>query len=233
MSIASAVVSLQDYLVDLDMEQKPTIVYNVLLENNTDFIVSRKTLKTERELVILISQNLYYIKDKKSGAIESLTIMALKSFLRDIKNDIDLNEVHWLSVLTKDSAEKIDRIITDDVFVDMCRHNMLGGIDDPSWFSTYWKQNSRLFMQLHSMFPSLASSGKHTSSIPLIFELDKRYGYNEAMYFASQLVQSGIERFSTAERGGMVMGMTLAPWNTSVSPSSLTSPYITFSCGDS
>lgn len=201
MNTSTPTVSLQDYIVDLGKDRVPLTTYEVVLQNNTDFIVSRKTLKTERELVILISQGLYYIKDKKSGALDSVTVGTLKSFLRDIKEDaIPLEQVHWLPALDKDSAETIDRIISNDTFVDMCRHNVLKGIRDPEWYSGFWEQNSKLFMQLYSMFPAITDCGKYKSSIPLIFELDKTFGYNEAIYFATQLVQSGIEQFSAREQ---------------------------------
>ena len=193
---AIAAVSIQDYIVDLTGEQSAKVNYQVVLENNTDFIVSRKTLKTERELVILVSKGLYYIKDKGNGKNESVTLGTLKSFFRDIKEDIALNSVHWLSTLNKDCIERIDSVISDDVYTDMCRHNVLQGINDLAWYSPYWEQNQKLFMQLTEMFPTISDSKKFRLSLPLIFELDKRHGYNEAVYFAEKLVVSGVREFT-------------------------------------
>ena len=45
------------------------MAYEVVLENNTDFILRRQTQKAQKELVILVSQGLYYIRDCKNGAI--------------------------------------------------------------------------------------------------------------------------------------------------------------------
>jgi len=46
-------VMLKDYIIDMDsVSAKVTIDYEVVLENNTDFIVKRRTLKTDRELVV-------------------------------------------------------------------------------------------------------------------------------------------------------------------------------------
>lgn len=197
MNAITPTVSLEDYIVDLGKDKVKSTIYTVVLQNNTDFIVSRKTLKTERELVVLISQDLYYIKDKKSGAIDSTTIGALRSFFRDIKEDaVALEQVHWLPALDKDSAKTIDYIISNEVFVDMCKHNVLKNINDPEWYSKYWEQNKKLFIQLHTMFPNITDYNKYKSCIPLIFELEKTFGYNEAIYFASQLVKSGIREFS-------------------------------------
>ena len=59
-SIAESTVSLKDYIIDLGgAKQKPSVSYEVVLENNTDFIVRRQTQKLQKELVILVSQRLY------------------------------------------------------------------------------------------------------------------------------------------------------------------------------
>lgn len=66
-------VSLKDYIIDMkSVTVKRAAQYEVVLENNTDFIVRRQTAATCRELVILVSKGLYYIKDCKTGHIEEL-----------------------------------------------------------------------------------------------------------------------------------------------------------------
>ena len=55
--VDTTTVSLKDYIIDLDNTQKkPAVVYEVVLENNTDFILRRQTQRVCRELVILVSQ---------------------------------------------------------------------------------------------------------------------------------------------------------------------------------
>lgn len=51
---------------------KPPVEYdfNVEYENDTDFILRRKTSKTDRSLVVIVSQAQVYIKDNKSGGVE-------------------------------------------------------------------------------------------------------------------------------------------------------------------
>ena len=85
-------VSVKDYIIDLSSaQQKPSVTYEVVLENNTDFILRRQTQKLCKELVILVSQGLYYIRDCKNGAIDPVTAGNLRSFLRDLKDSyIDL-----------------------------------------------------------------------------------------------------------------------------------------------
>ena len=123
---STAAVSLKDYIIDLDgAKQKPSVAYEVVLENNTDFILRRQTQKVQKELVILVSQGLYYIRDCKNGAIDPVTIGNLRSFLRDLKDSyIDLQQVNWLGTLFKESAEFIITVTGDAVLTDMCRHNV-------------------------------------------------------------------------------------------------------------
>lgn len=188
-------VSLKDYIIDLDSaQQKATVAYEVVLENNTDFILRRQTQKVCRELVILISQGLYYIRDCKSGAIDPVTIGNLRSFLRDLKDSyINLQQVNWLGALFKESAEFIITVTGDATLSDMCRHNVPINHEEPRKHVRYWEQNKRLFTRVAQLFPAhMTTRGKYLNSIPVIFWIEEHYGANEAMYFAEQLVRSGV-----------------------------------------
>ena len=127
-------VSLKDYIIDMgDVAVKGIAQYEVVLENNTDFIIKRRTATTDRELVILVSKGLYYIKDCKTGHIEELKEQSLNSFLRDLKDGmIVLHQVHWLSNLYRESVGLIMQVINDECLTDMCRHNVLVKSFDPS-----------------------------------------------------------------------------------------------------
>lgn len=82
-------VALTDYIISLpDAISKGGANYEVVLTNNTDFIVRRRTQTKERDLVILVSQGLYYIKDCKTEAVEPVTENSLRSFLRDLRDRV-------------------------------------------------------------------------------------------------------------------------------------------------
>ena len=191
---AKKTVSLNDYIIDIGgAATKCSVTYEVVLENNTDFIIKRRTLKTDRELVVLVSKGIYYIKDCKNGNIEELKESSLTTFLRELKDGfIPLHQVHWLSNIYRESVGLIMQVITDEQLTDMCRHNVLVNTFNPSMYSRYWEQNSKLFTRLYNMFPSMTDLRKYQSSIPVIFWIEDQYGANEAMYFAEKLVQSGI-----------------------------------------
>lgn len=191
-------VALTDYIISLpDAISKGGADYEVVLTNNTDFIVRRRTQTKERDLVILVSQGLYYIKDCKTEAVEPVTENSLRSFLRDLRDRVlPLEKVHWLKHLCKEAVEYIMKVVSDETITDMCRHNVMADMQDPDWFTPYWKQNSKLFIRLHKIFPSLTDRAKFQPSIPIIFWLEDRVGTNEALYFAEHLVQSGIRSIS-------------------------------------
>lgn len=194
-AMAENTVSLKDYIIALDgVKQKPSVSYEVVLENNTDFIVRRQTQKAQKELVILVSQSLYYIRDCKNGTIDPVTNASLRSFLRDLKGTcIGFEQVNWLGALFKESADFITTVIEDATLSDMCRHNVPISPEEPREHVRYWEQNKRLFARIAQMFPMRHTvSGKFQNSIPVIFWIEGRYGANEAMYFAEQLVQSGV-----------------------------------------
>ena len=201
-AIASPV-NIKDYFLDKDLKaySKAVCSYDVVLQNNTDFIISRKTAKSARELVILISQGLFYFKEGKAGGIEEVTLSKLKAYLKDLKDEsIALNQVLWLPDLNKHTIDRLEKIISNEVFVEMCRHNVLTDISDPIWYLGYWEQNQKLFMKLFSIYPTITdhNSNKYRASLPIIFEIDKKFGYNEAMYFAELLLQSGIEEYTSS-----------------------------------
>ena len=196
-------VSIKDYIIDMNNTTvKNTATYEVVLENNTDFIIKRRTRTTDRELVILVSKGLYYIKDCKSDNVDTLTESSLNSFLRELKDGfIQLHQVHWLPMIFKESAELIMRVVCDARLSDMCRHNVLVNTYDPTWYIPFWEQNSKLFIRLYNLFPNMADKKKYQSSLPVIFWIEKQYGANEAMYFAEKLVQSGISQLCFSSNG--------------------------------
>lgn len=187
-------VTLKDYIIDVEnVSAKAAAQYEVVLENNTDFIIKRRTMKTDRELVILVSKGLFYIKDCKTGQIDSLTEGNLNTFLRDLRDRyITLQQVHWINVIFRESVELIMTVTTNESLLDMCRHNVLVNSPYPHWFVSFWKQNSKLFTRLYNLFPNMADPKKYQPSIPVIFWIEECFGTNEAMYFAEKLVQSGV-----------------------------------------
>ena len=106
---AEKVPAIQDYILKPAAIKKETN-YTVVLQNNTDFIVRRTTETTERELVFLVSQGQFYIKEK--GVNTVLTRSKLSAFLRDLKDDLlTLESVYWMRHLSVDSLDYMWTIV--------------------------------------------------------------------------------------------------------------------------
>lgn len=198
MTAAAVPMTIQDYIIDISAANQKNIKYELVLENNTDFIVRRETAKLQKELVILISQGLYYIRNCKDGSIDPVTEVTLRSFLRDMKDSaIRLEKVHWLSALCKEACGYILTVIEDADVAEMCRHNVPIIPDDPRRYLQYWQQNKKLLIRLSQIFPQDGiAAEKYRACLPAIFWIERTMGTNEALYFSDKLVQSGVRRIS-------------------------------------
>lgn len=197
--VSTPAVALEDYIITIDNTNPQSVVsYEVVLENNTDFIVRRQTKKGEKELVILISKGLYYIRDCNNGGVSQVTNRNLCSFLRDLKdNCIGFQQVNWIGALFKDSADFIVAVTGDPILSDMCKHNMPISPENPKKHMCYWKQNKKLYKKVIRLFSRQSTvTEKYQNSIPVIFWIEEHYGHNEAIYFAEQVIQSGVRNMS-------------------------------------
>jgi hypothetical protein len=194
----TSAVNIQDYLLD----ESPTAFattnpYIVLHQDKTDFIISQKKSKIEKQLVVLMSQGLFYLKDSK-GKIEELTVGKLKSFLRDLGDgSIILDQVHWLKALCRHNAERMYSIITSATYVAMCRANVVTDFNKLYSYSELWDKNPELFTELYSHIADIQSLCPR-DCIATGFEIKKRFGYDEAIYFVKLLGKSGITQYSSA-----------------------------------
>ena len=191
-------VDIKDYLLDKSPGDYvyPANPYQVLLQTESDFIISRKKGRIERELVILISEGLFYFKEKDK--IEEVTHERLKVFLRDLRGTcITLDQVLWLPKLCKDGISRLMGIITNPTFIDMARANVLtedAGIYQ-DWRTKYWEKNSKLYANVHAALTSIGSHHYHTC-MNLAFEVHSRFGNNEALYLVEALRKSKFEQFT-------------------------------------
>ena len=96
--------------VEKPVEKKKTIVdYSVEVQSGCDFAIRRKTSKSEKLLVILVSQKQFYIKDCKDGSIKDLDAQGYADFMSDCHEPIILSEVNWLDSIQrgKDNGQNI------------------------------------------------------------------------------------------------------------------------------
>ena len=196
-------VNIKDYLLDKNPGDyvKEAGPYKVLLQTASDFIISRKKGRVDRELVILISEGLFYFKEKSK--IEEVTHDRLQTFLRDLRGHcVTLDQVQWLPKLSKDGINRLIDVISNPTYVEMARANMLteDANSYQSWRMEYWNKNSALYESVHAAAIRIGSYHYQTC-MDVAFEIYNRFGYDEAQYFAEALGKSNFEQFScTFER---------------------------------
>jgi hypothetical protein len=191
-------VDIKDYLLDKSpgdyaMASGP---YQVLLQTASDFIISRKKGRIEKELVVLISEGLFYFKEKDK--IEKVTTERLQTFLRDLRGlCITLEQVLWLPKLNKDGIHRLMDIITNPTLIEMAGAKVLTEDANTydSWRTEYWKKNPELYVNAHAALSGISQSHYQTG-MEAAFEVYGRYGYDEAMYFVDALGKSNFEQFS-------------------------------------
>jgi hypothetical protein len=108
-----------------------------------------------------------------------------------------------LRALNKTSIEALFKVISNETLVEMCNHHVLAEHVNFDWHIKYWKESAALYTELRSILPANARIGreKFDYALPTVFELDRRSGYDAAIYFAESFAKSGIEYYSSAIKG--------------------------------
>ena len=200
---AAPMVDIKDYLLtdnpSASVQAEADSPYQVLLQNASDFIISRKKGKIERELVILASENLFYFKEKEK--IGEVTSGKLQAFLKDLRgHSIVLDQVKWLPTLNKYEIGRLMSIITNPTHLAMAMANVLTNCSHHGhnhWCANYWEQNSQLFEEIHAATQiSDVSSYNYRDCFEVAYAIERKFGFAEAIYFSDVLKKANFKQFS-------------------------------------
>ena len=117
--------------------------WEVVLQDHCDAAIRRKTAKTSRLLVLLMSQNQFYIKDEKTGEVTKLDAASLQNFMKGCDLS-DTKFVPWCRPFysSRRAAERFCDIIGDEnlqwlalrgLHVLSFDDSKYGSYDDRSW----------------------------------------------------------------------------------------------------
>lgn len=192
--------NIKDYIIDLDQVNetvvgdtakkpvvKPSVVYEVVLENDMDFILNRKSSRMDKDLVFLVSQDLFYIKDNKTDTVTKLDRDNFKKqvgmFTKDMTSHSIFTKIRWgKSCFTDD----LYSVFYDDSKKKFIRAGMY---ELESWemsrYGDYLDKNKKLFKYVLDKF------GRRTSSSMLsaVFYLHDKFSYNNAVFLIDKLVE--------------------------------------------
>lgn len=196
---------IKDFIIDVDnienkkKEEKkkksaPKGSYSIVTENDMDFVVKRKTTRLDKDLVIMPSQNLYYVKDNTNNSIEKITYHNVNSVVRyflkdwDIFEKCELTKPTWIKKVN--DIKTIQRMV--DGYIDMSFNSY--GLKDfcdriKSRYDKELKDNIKLFRYLNEKGMTNISN----NAIDYFIFISKKYNLNNAKYLIDIVDDIGLD----------------------------------------
>lgn len=176
-------------------QQQP--VYEVILQNNTDFVIHRKTSTTDKNFVFLISQGLFYLQDNKSKDVEELNEIRIRTFFQFcLHNKFEaLTEVAWWnSERLGYMVELMTAIISIPAIQKAYKHGIFIERHRVSSFIDSIDNNIKLFKYCYDKCNESNINKTNVENIlKLATEIEQRINYNNAIYFIDRFCESNIK----------------------------------------
>lgn len=186
-------VKVKDYIIDLNKVKESTIThkksvapkvdYSLILENDMDFVIKRKTSKTDKDLVFLVSQDLYYIKNNINDTVIQLDMNNYKrqisAFLRDMGMWINFEKVKWAENCY---TENLYDMFANDTKRILTKH----GINLKGYYknevANALKTNPKIVKYWFSKFNDI-----NNYMLEAILYLNDKHNFNNAKYFIDSI----------------------------------------------
>lgn len=198
------VVNIKDFIIDLsDTKTKETtnkkeqseVSLEILLQNNSDFILKKVTKTSEKLFVFLLSQNLFYIKEKNK--VTPLNSKSLKRFFNNVHSDylnIRLEQVEWLKYpkSIKNNIDLLAQIIKDKNMQELYKYGVIYSYDT-KYLKKFLDTHPKLLRNIYQVYRE-----KYNNNIPIsfitvvefIFGVLKAVDYNMAMFYLEKFRDS-------------------------------------------
>lgn len=181
-------VKIKDYIIDIDKEVnkvtkvkvKPKVEYALILENDMDFIIRRKSARQEKDLVFLVSQDLFYIKDNKTQEIKKIDKSNCRklvgSFKKDMDRDITFSKVTWT---VNSNINKLCDLLSSESRRVVLREGFGVKSDyETRLITPFISQNKKLLKYYYERFKSFGD----IDLLKAVFLLEETRDYNNAKY---------------------------------------------------
>lgn len=195
----------KDFIIDLEeikkdgknntiKKNKNSVDYSLKLENDMDFVVNKKSSRLDKDLVFLVSQGLFYIKNNKTSEITKLNKLNVSrnigSFVKDLSIPFEFQKAKWIKGL-QDKEEMIEIVKNPDrVFI--IQNNLESpNISKSDYTISLIKKNKKLFNLIYSTFNSFYGDSKVSS----IYFVCDRFNYNNAEVFVKLLKQTNMNGY--------------------------------------
>lgn len=167
--------------------------FELVYHNNTDFIILKKTLKSNKYFVFLVSKNLYYVKSGRK--ITPFSKNQFYSFFKELDTPFPVN-VHWLQSIVKSqsTATLLEKVVNSYEYSTILRYGIYvppGCSDsDIKEIYVYVNDNPKLAGLTYEVYKQKVEEGLlHRSTgflidlLEFVFELKDTYDFNIAKYF--------------------------------------------------
>ncbi len=182
------------------------------VSSGNDFVIKRTTAKTSRLLVVLVSQEQYYVKDERSGKVEALSESNLESFFQGLGETYLEIGCSWMDSFynCKGRREILAAMVTANGFKLAASSGMMR-FDDISSMSkalseikkwaSYMKKSAPLVRSIADIATELDDAKKEAflANLNVFFHMFDIYGLDQARKFVERLVKCSA--FENSERG--------------------------------
>ena len=202
---------LKEYIKDiksLESEVKDTNnnnnVYTIKTENNTDFIINKKTNRIDKDYVILVSQDIYCIRDNKKNSIKNLNsndiIRATNNFFKNLQEPLKLTKVDWINEVNNTIGKDINDFISYPTLVEIAKNGIYkayeysGNRDTFIFLYRRAKQFNcmKLFNYAIELFNKNYFFTNYKNIIDFSFRVANKTNYNNSKYFLDLVKETGI-----------------------------------------
>lgn len=197
----------KDFLIDINQintKPKETKIktqtkpeYEVILQNDTDFVLHRKTATTDKNFVFLISQRTFYIKDNKTEEVELLNEAKIRKFFQPIYYDrLDiLNQVAWWSGSPERMSQRMTDISSNSAMQKMYQYGIYADKGKAKTWNEWFDDNTKLFKYCYDKCKESTTDNKNRFEkiLPIAIDIDKKINFNNAKYFIDKFCESNVK----------------------------------------
>lgn len=204
---------LKEYIKDiksLESEVKDTNnnIYSIKTENNTDFIINKKTNRIDKDYVILVSQSIYCIKDNKRNTVKNLDSSGItnttNNFFKDLKNPLKLTKVEWINKIDTTSGKDINDFISYPTLVEITKNGLYKAYEDSGsegiFIFLYRRAKQlnceKLFNHAIGLFNKNDFVANYGKIIDFAFVIADKTNYNNGKYFLELVKETDIGEVS-------------------------------------
>lgn len=161
-SIKEYIIDIQDYSNSSSGSKttKSEYKFETVLKNDSDIIIRRSTSKAYKELVLIFSQGLLYLKDNKNN-VTTLTADNCKRQIKTFFNgtelaSVDVTGVEWVSaerITTVQSlCDFIENILSNETYINMAKNKIYISERCSQYFEELFNINKKFARILYVYF---------------------------------------------------------------------------------